>query len=72
MAGGAEEIDAGEHRLAAVPRARDSLDEERHHFVTDQLVDDGIVAHERLGRDEVEPVEQRREFSGASALGQSR
>ena len=38
-----------------------ALDEERHHFVTDELVDHRVVPQERARRSDVEPVEQRSE-----------
>jgi hypothetical protein len=57
------------NRSSTILGAANALDEERHHFVTDELVDHRVVPQERARRSDVEPVEQRSEVCRDDRLG---
>ena len=55
-------------RHAHEARPGEARHEKSHHLVADQLVDRRLVAHQRLGRHAVEPVERRRECGRTELL----
>src|SRR3984893_5915425 len=64
----AQQIKSSLNGSPTILKATDAPDEERHHFVADELVDDRVVAHQGSCSNDVEPVQQRCEVSSTGPL----
>ena len=66
-----EDRPAGRNGPGRMVAAREAGDEQPDRLVADELVDDAALVHDRVGRDPVEGVQERRELGGPEALAEA-